>query len=229
MAQKKSWILNILGKPKEDAAHLLDIVARNRTPINVEIEGSLIRFKSQLSLKDKAVVIARPVTLGNELKPGGFVRIRWPGAGRREMRLEIAMPHFNMPNGSVGFVCRTPDGSSMPKRNHERYDVSRYSNMRLEVGAGTFRVLDLCVTGCRVAMTADTPRSKIVMGKEVQEAILIVGKDSKIVFERLIPRSQRKGFVGCEFKVKQDGKSPKVLAQVLKSVETRATDLLQPA
>jgi len=226
----KKWILNIFGGDKDDSGEVLDVLARNRTPIHVEIEKSMIRFNSQLSLKEKAVIIAKPLTLpATELRSGSFVRIRWPGAGRREMRLEVAIPHFNLPNGNSGFVCKTPDGSAMPKRNHERYDTSRYSNLRLEVGSGSYRVLDLCVSGCRVAMTMDTNRSKIAMGREVEEATLVVGKDSRIVFERLIPRSQRKGFVGCEFKVKQDGKSPKILAQVLKSVQDRQLDLLKNA
>jgi hypothetical protein len=225
MAQK--WILNIFGKEKDDSAEVLDVLARNRTPIQVEIEKSLIRFNSQLSIKEKAVIIAKPLTLGpTDLRTGGHVRIRWPGAGRREMRLEVAAPHFNLPNGNAGFVCKTPDGSAMPKRNHERYDVSRFNNLRLEVGTGSFRVIDLCVTGCRLAMTTNSSGTKIAMGREVEEAVLVVGKDSKIIFERLIPRSQRKGFVGCEFKVKQDGKSPKILAQVIKSVQTRQFDLI---
>lgn len=219
----KRWIQNLFAGRKDDSADVLRILADNRTPIQVELENSLIRFKSQLTFKDKTVVIAKPMTIGGAIKSGEHVRIRWPGAGRREMRLEVALPHFNLPNGSAGFVCKAPDGSSMPKRHHERYDVSRFSNLKLMVGADSYRVFDLCVEGCRVALTTNV--HQIAVGREVAEAMLMVGSDSKIIFERFIPRSQRRGFIGCEFKVKQDGKSPQVLAQVLKSVETRQYDL----
>lgn len=225
MASK--WIMSLFGGDKDDTGEVLSILARNRTPIEVEMEGSLIRFKSQLTFKEKAVVIAKPLTMIDAFKTGQKLRIRWPGAGRREMRLEIALPHFNLPNGNAGFVCKAPDGTAMPRRNHERYDVSRFSNLKLEVGPGTYRVLDLCISGCRVALT--TNAHQIALGKEVAEAVLYVGKDTKIIFERFVPRSQKKGFLGCEFKVKQDGKSPRVLAQVLKSVETKQYDLLHPA
>jgi len=223
----KKWIMSLFGGEKDDSAEVLAVLARNKTPIQVELEGSLIRFKSQLTFKDKAVVIAKPLSFTDQIKSGQHVRIRWPGAGRREMRLQVALPHFNLPNGSAGFVCKAPDGSSMPRRNHERYDVSRFSNLKLEVGPGSYRVLDLCISGCRVALT--TNAHQIALGREVSEAVLLVGKESKIVFERFIPRSQLKGFIGCEFKVKQDGKSPRVLAQVLKSIETKQFDLLHGA
>jgi hypothetical protein len=221
----KKWIFSMFGGEKDDSAEVIAVLARNKAPIEVELENSLIRFKSQLTFKDKAVVIGKPLSLGDQIKTGQHIRIRWPGAGRREMRLEVAVPHFNLPNGNAGFVCKSPSGSAMPKRNHERYDVSRFSNLKLEVGTGTYRVLDLCISGCRVALTTNAHR--ISLGQEVAEAVLIVGKESRIVFERFIPRSQRKGFIGCEFKVKQDGKSPAVLAQVLKSVETKQYDILQ--
>ena len=217
----KRSIFKLFSKVKDDATEVLDLLARNRTPIHVEVEQTLIRFKSQLSLKEKAVLFAKPPTLTNELRKGGHVRVRWPGAGRREMRLEVAVPHFNLPNGSVGFVCLPPEGSAMPKRKHERYDTSRFSNLMLEIGSTAFRLLDLGAGGCRIALTAETHRIKITLGRPVEGAVLVVGKGSKVLFEHLIPRAQRPGFIGCEFRIKQDGTSPQLFAQVLQSVESR--------
>ena len=188
----KRSLFNLFRAAHDEATEMLDTLGRNRTPIQVEVEQSTIRFSSQLSLKGSSILIAKPSTLGNVLHRGGYVRIRWPGAGRREMRLEIAAPHLNLPNGSVGFVCKTPEGSAMPKRKHDRYDTSRFSNLRLEVGAVSFRLLDLGPGGCRLATTPETSHAKIHLGRAMEQAVLVVGKDSKVAFERLVPRAQRK-------------------------------------
>jgi hypothetical protein len=216
----KRSIFSLFAKEQDDTTPVLDMLARNRTPVQVEVEKSLIRFKSQLSLKEKSVLLVKPATLGNDLHKGGFVRLSWPGAGRREMRLEISVPHFNLPNGNTSFVCKVPEGSAMPKRKHERYDTSRFTNMRLELGATSFRLLDICAEGCRIALTAETSRFKITLGRPVEPATLIVGKGSKVNFEHVTPRAQREGFIGCEFRIKQDGESPKLFAEVLESVQT---------
>jgi hypothetical protein len=219
----KKWLLGLMGKEKDDSGEVIDVLARNRTPIHVEIEQSMIRFKSQLTVKNNTIVIAKPLTLGSELKSGNHVRIRWPGAGRREMRLLVMLPHINLPNGNAGFACKAPDGTAMPKRKQERYDVSRFNNLKLKVGATSYRVLDLSIDGMRIAMTTNMNGS-VTLGKEVQEAILMVGEDSRILFERLVPRSNRRGAIGVEFSVKQDGKSPRKLADVLKSVQSKQLD-----
>jgi hypothetical protein len=216
----KSSIFSLFTKSQDDTTPVLDMLARNRTPVQVEVEKSLIRFKSQLSLKEKSVLLIKPPTLGNDLHKGGFVRLSWPGAGRREMRLEISAPHFNLPNGNVSFVCKVPEGSAMPKRKHDRYDTSHYTNMRLELGSVSFRLLDLCAEGCRIAITSETSRIKITLGRPVEPATLIVGKNSKVNFEHVTPRAQREGFIGCEFRIKQDGVSPQLFAEVLQSVQT---------
>jgi hypothetical protein len=199
----KRSLFNLFRAAHDEATEMLDTLGRNRTPIQVEVEQSTIRFSSQLSLKGSSILIAKPSTLGNVLHRGGYVR-----------------------NGSVGFVCKTPEGSAMPKRKHDRYDTSRFSNLRLEVGAVSFRLLDLGPGGCRLATTPETSHAKIHLGRAMEQAVLVVGKDSKVAFERLVPRAQRKGFIGCEFTIKQDGVSPKLFAQVLQSVQTRQLDSL---
>lgn len=220
----KKW-LGLFGGGQDDVTEVLEAVARNRTPVQAEIEQSQIRFQSQLSLKETAVILAKPLTLAaSELRTGGHVRIRWAGGGQREVRLEILAPHFNLPNGAAGFVCKRPTGSAKAKRKRERYDTSRFTNLRLEVAGGAHRVLDLCASGCRLAMTGDSKLAHTALGKETGEAVLLIGDGSRVVFEHLIPRSKHQGAVGCEFRVKQDGRSSKVLSQVLQSVQSRQFD-----
>jgi len=220
----KKW-LGLFGGGQEDVSELLEGLARHRLPVQAEIEQSHIRFQTQLSLKEKAVILAKPLTLAaSELHTGGYVRIRWAGGGQQAVRLEIMAPHFNLPNGGAGFVCKRPTGSVAAKRKRERYDTSRFTNLKLEVGGGAHRVLDLCASGCRVAMTADSSLARTALGKDAGGAILLIGDGTRVELELLIPRSRHGGAVGCEFRVKQDGRSAKILTQVLQSVQSRQFD-----
>ncbi len=221
------WLQNIFGG-REDATLTLNLLHRNRTPVLVEIERSLLRFKSLLTLRDKAVVIAKPAEYQDALKTGDHVRIRWSGAERHEMRLEVVHPHVNLPNGHAGFVCRVHEPITQPRRNHERYDVSRFSNLTAEIGGGQFRLLDLCESGCRLALAGNTSQIRIAQGHEMHQATLWVGSGAKVELSRLMPLSEGSGFIGCAFEVKQDGKSPQVLAQVIHSVEEKQVEVLHP-
>jgi len=221
------WLQNLFGG-REDATLTLTMLQRSRTPVQVEIERSLLRFKSLLTLRDKAVVIAKPPEFQDALKYGDHVRIRWSGGGRHEMRLEVALPHVNLPNGYAGFICKVLEGAAQPRRDHERYDVSRFSNLRIELGGGLFRVLDLSLTGCRLALAGNTSRIRIAEGHELVQAELLVGAGAKVELEHFVPRYEGNGFVCCQFGVKQDGKSPRVLAQVIHSVEEKQVELLHP-
>jgi hypothetical protein len=221
------WLQNLFGE-KEDSTLTLTMLHRSHTPVLVEIERSLLRFKSLLTLKDKAVVIAKPAEFQDALTSGDHVRIRWSGAGRHEMRLEVVLPHINLPNGHAGFVCRVHDGVAQPRRNHERFDVSRFSNLKLTVGGGQFRVLDLCISGCRLARAGNTSPIRIAPGHELPQAALLVGSGAKVALAHLIPRSEGSGFICCEFEVMQDGKSPQILQKVIHSVEEKQIELLHP-
>lgn len=221
------WLQHLFGD-KEDATLTLTMLHRSHTPVLVEIERSLLRFKSLLTFRDKTVVIAKPAEFQDAVTTGDHVRIRWTGAGRHEMRLEVALPHINLPNGHAGFVCRVHEGVTQPRRNHERFDVSRFSNLRLAVGGGQFRVLDLSISGCRLARAGNTSPIRIAPDHELPSAALLVGSGAKVELVHLIPRSESSGFICCQFEVKQDGKSARVLAQVIHSVEEKQIELLHP-
>lgn len=54
------WFGGILGGATDPMEILADL-ARNKTPVRVEIEGTLIKFNSQLTLKKGSVVVAKPL------------------------------------------------------------------------------------------------------------------------------------------------------------------------
>lgn len=212
------WFGGLLGGGGGDPLETLADLSRNRTPVRVEIENTLIKFNSQLTLKKGTVVIAKPLGLKEGLAVGTHVRLRIPGSGRRELRLHVNAPHFNLSNGNAVFICDAPEGEVSARRESDRFDVMRYNNVRLVVGSEHFRLMDVSSTGFKALCTPAQAQQFFPLGKELHGAHVDLGTNVRVDLVKLVPRSHQSGSVGCEFEVKRDSASERYLHQLLSSL-----------
>lgn len=218
------WFGSLLGGSSDPMEILADL-ARNKTPVRVEIENTLIKFNSQLTLKKGSVVVAKPLGLRDGITLGTHVRIRIPGGGRRELRLEVNTPHFNLSSGNAVFVCDAPEAEVSARRESDRYDVTRYNNLLLVVGTDQFRLVDVSSTGFKALSTPQQAQQHFPIGREIVGAYIKLGSNARVDLAKLVPRSHHQGVsIGFEFEVSREGTSAKYLNHLLSSLTKAETD-----
>jgi hypothetical protein len=195
-----------------------------RTTVSVQIEGSPTRFKSRLLLKDDQVVFAKPSGGILPLTAGSLVRFRIPEEPQHEMRLEVFAPHVNLASGSAVFLCKIPtSGLATSKRQEDRLGVAHLSNVMLVMPsrAREFRLADISPSGCRVTASLGEAKVYFPLGRELSQMYVQVGSKAKVELDAITPRSYGKSWVGCEFKVKEEGTSQVYLARLIEALEQR--------
>ncbi|HUJ73420.1 MAG TPA: hypothetical protein VL359_01120 [bacterium] len=208
---------------------ILTDIARNKTPVRVEIEGEHTRFRSQLALKQGMVVLSKPATLVDSLSVGSHVRISVPGNEARQLRMEVTNSHFNLSNGNAVFVCDAPQPPPQPSRRaHQRYDVSRFNNLLLYLpGMDGFRLVDVSATGLKLLIPAWEALQTFPLGSTLNAAHIQVGSSARVDLEALIPRQHYVQTVGCEFQVMADGISSRYLNHLLATLDKAQAHRLQ--
>lgn len=207
------------------AKELADVLAQidsEKSPIRVEIEGSPVRFRSRLVVKNDTVVVAKPNGLREGIEAGTVVRFRLPNNSAREVLLEVHTPHFNLSSGNAVFLCKVPDSRiANAKRKTERYNVSRYANLHFVIPARArvFRVVDVCMTGCKLLASLAEAQAYFPVGEPMEDSHLRIGKEAKVEFKVITPRSHHRNSVGCEFTVKDDGPSLSYMEHLLNTLE----------
>ncbi len=213
------WFGGRTGKGGGDTLEALAELARKKTPVRVEVENSQIRFNSQLTLKRGMVVIAKPPGLREGFATDAFVRLRMPGAGRHELRLKVKSPHVNLANGNIVFICDAPEAEVDSRRESERFDVTRYNNLRLVMETVDFRLLDVSESGLRAIANATEAERYFPLGKELRSAHLKLGAKVRVDLEKVVPRALMPAAVGCEFAVMQDSIAERYLTHLLDSLK----------
>lgn len=210
--------LGALLKGGSDPMELLAELARNKTTVRIEVEGTLIKFNSQLTLKKGSVVVAKPVGLKEGLGAGNYVRMRPPVGGARELRLKVLTPHFNLASGNAVFVCEAPEAEVAARRESDRFDVTRYNNLRLVLGSVEFRLADVSATGLKVQTAGQQAQEYFPLGRELSGAHIMLGSNARVDLERVVPRAHHGAYVGCEIAVSRDGTSERYLNHLLSSL-----------
>lgn len=222
----------ILGGSKEEREILSQLrhLESDKTPLRLEIEAASVRFYSVLSLKRGMVIIAKPPGLREGIIKGGFVRFRLPEEQARELRLEVAVPHFNLISGSYVFLCKIPKKfAESSARSTERYNTSRFNNLFLSVGdlKGRYRIIDISKGGCKVFLEDPKLAGLFKMGVELTPASINVGGKVKIDLLSVVARSHHQTQMGFQLIVDPDGPSGKYLVHFLKSLETAENSRMQ--
>jgi hypothetical protein len=220
-----------IGKGEAKAIEaVLARLEKRQLAVRVELEHSLIRFETRLAVKRNAVVVAKPPALGKQLQTGHYVRFRVPDEPRHEIRMEVVTPHFNLANDQPAFLCRMPTAFAPPsKRKGDRFDTSRFTNLRLELPGqeGEFRILDISEHGCRVQTPYTRPREHLPLAAQIGNAVVLMGRNVKVGLAKIVPRDYQGTSVGMSFAVDPGGDNRKLLLHLLRSLETAQHDALK--
>ncbi len=224
-------LLRMWGSGREQAAvrALLTRLDRQRTPLRMEIENSLIRFTTALACKRGTVVVAKPPALDGQRLLGATVRFHPPGEPERALRMKVAVPHFNLANGQPAFLCDPPTGFTQGSgRQSERHDTRRFRNLLLHIPAlGAFPVLDLSASGCRVESPSPDPAVQFPLDEPLGAATLQLGRNARVEVAGLVPRSHNGRTVGLELLLEPGGRGVNYLEHLLRSLERTATDSMR--
>jgi hypothetical protein len=219
MAMK--WMESLWNKSNEmaDPLRVLLNVAYTNTPVQVQLEKTLIRFRTLIRIKNNgAVQLMKPFRLNGEMKAGHFVRLRLPGPERRELRLQVAVSHFNLENGKTAFICRLPDALTRCRRKSERYDTLRFCNLRLMMGGELFRLVDLSGNGFKVFLVGTQGPFMFPLGRELKGCQIVMGQDAIVNLQRVTARNYQPGMVGCEYEIRNEEPSRRYYHHLITSV-----------
>ena len=212
----------IFGGEKRAVARTLEHLHENHTPIRVEIEKLGVRFRSNLSLRKGVVAISRPMGFNMEIPPGTTVRIKVPEKKDREIKMAIANPNFQMANGRSFFICSLPEKfAPKNKRASERFRTSRFKNLLFHFPEmhSTYRIIDLSLSGCRIATRSENLAAILTEGEPIQPAEIRIGESVRIEMGSVIPRAFRESNVGLQFDLGRNQTSNDRLAKLLKWLE----------
>ncbi len=202
----------------------LDRLSLSKTPVQVEIEKSLERFTTQLVVDKDQVIIARPTRPSLDLAAGSHIRVLLPGSERRELRLQVLVSRQHLGQGLLAFVCKPSRRQIPTRRIHERYSVRRYRNLHLVIKGERYRIVDICVAGCKVILTGTQSRELLSAGEEIHGADVTVGFRVTIHLEWAVPRNRAGRMIGCEFEVRRDGLSDRYINRLVASLDKKEKD-----
>ena len=209
------------GQEKE-VLSALNGLDKNKTPVRIEIENTLVRFNSVLLVRGNTVVVARPYHLENLMK-GSNIRFKFPGDATKELRLEVTTPNFSLTNGTPVFLCDIPKQflTNEHSRNGDRFNTTRYTNIHLVIPQlkWKFRILDLSHSGARVYTKSKELHLEFPLGERFDNTYIQMGKHVKVKLDYLIPRSHRYPTVGLEFIPSPDGNNHLYMTHLLENLE----------
>ena len=220
-----------LGDSEERTiTRVLDRIASAKTPVRVEVEEANIHFYSVFSIRRGLVVLAKPTGLQKELKRDGFVRFRVPDLEGKEIRMAIAVPHFNLLSGGYVFLCNIPKKFAEPsRRSNDRFNTRRFNNLKLTLPklAQEFRIIDISLEGCKIYMENQNDSAyQFSLGETLSPAKITVGAKVEIDLHAVIPRSQANKTVGIQFNLNGSGEARKYLTHFIKSLENSEQERL---
>ena len=213
------WIGDLLGKGGPSTLEFLAELARTKAPVRVEVENSQVRFNSQLTLKRGVVVIAKPPGLREGFGTDTFVRMHTLHGASHEFRMKVKSPHVNLASGNAVFICEAPHSEVSSQRNSERFDVTRYNNLRLVMNTVEFRLQDVSKSGLRAIATPSEAERFFPLNHELRSAHLKLGAKVRVDLEKLVPRARLPVAVGCEFTIASDPTSGRYLTHLLDSLK----------
>lgn len=215
------------GAARPDTA--LKRLAREKRPVQVQLEHLGVSFQSVLAVKGRSVVIARPRRLGHALKPGHWLRVYDPDLPDAGLRMPIVHASFLLTNGNTVIVADADAELAGPnQRRLPRYDTSRLESLFLTLPAQQrrFRVLDLSQAGCRVAV-GDANALPVLPPDEPVSPAALLARSTRIDLHHVVARTHSTGIVGCAFRAAEDGRAGLLLGQLLEKLAADAAKRLK--
>ena len=210
---------------------VLKRLSDERRAVRMEIDAAMARFNTGILLRNNVVLVGKPEGLAASLKKGDVARFRIPCDTGNEVRMEIAVLHLNLSNGTEVFLCETPSGRALPvRRALDRFNTRRFNNLRLDLPAleDSFAIVDLSASGCRLEASPKLFRNSLGVKRRIWQGIIMVGERLRINLDLVIPRAYHEEAVGLEFVVNRSGTHDRDLTTLLGLLAIRETMLVCP-
>jgi hypothetical protein len=203
-------------------------VATKKSLVRVHIENTQVRFTSKINIRHNgSVIVSKPLGLNGHLVTGSHVRLRVPDGEKLDLRLEVLNSHLNLSDGRTAFVCRAPEELTRCRRQAERFDTMRYTNLRLLMDGELFRLVDLSATGFKVYLVGTQGPYLFPLGRELRACRIVLGEDAAVNLLRVIPRNYYPGMVGCAYQINSDSASERFHRHMLESMSRSESSRLQ--
>jgi hypothetical protein len=228
------WIERLTGHAEgpDAALTLLGSLNANSAPVQVEIEGTRLAFRSSVRLRSGAVVLTYPVALERSIHEGAWVRIDVPGGdAHREIRLQVSSAR----HGGGGVLATDPDhilllcriaGASLQteQRQEVRVGTERYRDVTLRLAAlpEAFRILDVSLHGARIRLHSEEDCKCFPLRAHLKRGVLNLGNRAQAGVQDAIPRFVGPDSVGLELMLVQEGRSRSILEAFIATVRSRA-------
>ena len=207
-------------KEQQAVLESLKKISTERLRVEMEIEKGSFHFETYLALSAAVVLVAKPNGL-KELKKGMGVRFELPWEPDKHLRMLINTPHFNLANGHNAFLCDAPTHFTRPSgRTAERFNTQRFNNIHLNISnrSEPFKVLDISHSGCRIHLPSPTMGRLFNLGERLPGGCLKLGGDIRVETESVVPKSLQGQTLGCQFILKQNSLSRKIMDSLLASL-----------
>ena len=208
-------------KGREEPPLVLSVLKRlaeERRAVRMEIDAAMARFNTGILLRNHVVLVGKPAGLAASLKKGDLARFRIPWDTRNEVRMEIAVLHMNLSNGTEVFLCETPSGRALPvRRALDRFNTRSFKNLHLDLPAlkESFAIVDLSASGCRLEASPTLFRHSLGVKRRIWQGKIMVGERLRINLDLVIPRAYQDKTVGLEFVVNRSGNHNRDLTTLL--------------
>ena len=215
---------------EKEVALVLRKLDKSKTPLLMEIEQAHIHFRSVLAVKQGVIVVAKPMGLGPYLKKDSVVRFSIPNQPGRDIRLQVASPHFNLTSGNAVFICKVPLAySEGTKRKATRFNTSRFSNLLFTIPnrSDKYRIIDLSLNGFKIFCQGKL-NELFPIGRPISPAMLHISKYTTDVGV-VVPRVHKGNTVGCEIQGPENSPARKYLAHLISSLQKSEEEELRGA
>lgn len=225
-------LFDVFKKGGDEANKIISRFNEERSKKRVEIENTPYVFYTQPLLHSGAVRIATPNRLEKLVSKGQWLRIRVPGAGRKDLRLQIgSIEHGHMgPKGAglglFSILCKIPGASVEPsKRASDRFTTVQFKDLVFEIFApvsGAFQVMDLSLQGLRIQVADPSIIQNLPIGEYFSRGRILLGSKAKVEIKDFIPRAHFADSVGLEIVIDTSSHSRRMFDAFLHSLETKA-------
>jgi hypothetical protein len=238
-------LTDFLKRGESDSGAVSQALARlneDQETVRVEVEETCRHFLSKVRLRSGAVVLTCPQGVESFLKEGGWLRIRMPTNGRKDLRLQVSQARYGGSGvmatqlGRLALLCKIPGATlEAPKRAADRVRTDRFRDVVLQVPSlpGPYRIIDLSLSGVKIRARGEDDQNLFPLGAYLEHGAILLGKRARVDLQDVIPRHYMPEAIGLEIIVKQGGSSRKILEvflehllhQELKDVEEKGPDV----
>jgi hypothetical protein len=226
-------LTDFLKRGEPDSGTVAQVLARlneSQDTVRVEVEVTCQHFLSKVRLRSGAVVLTCPQGVETHLKEGGWLRIRLPSNGRKDLRLQVTQARYGGSGematqiGRLALLCKIPGATvEAPKRAADRVRTDRFRGVVLQIPTlpAPYRIIDLSLNGWKIRPRGEEDQENFPLGSYLERGSILLGKRARVDLQDVIPRHYMPEAIGLEIIVQPSGRSRKLLEVFLEHMLTQ--------